>query len=134
MSKDTPRAIRFVRAQVDVLAEHCEAVVEVTGQDEATFIGTAQGGITETDQLRAVARATSDALTDAFETQGAKVRVIGVQLVDAVAQTAVVVSLATSAGAHTKTLLGISDGTSDPAKATALAVLNATNRFLGRGA
>jgi len=134
MLKETPREIIFIRAEVDVLADHCEAIVEVKSQRVGSFTGTAQGGINTTDQLRAVARATSDALSDAFKAEGARVRVIGVQLVDAVAQTAVVVSLATSAGEHTKTLLGISDGTSDPAKATALAVLNATNRFLGRGA
>jgi hypothetical protein len=132
MAEGFPRTIRFVRAEVDVVAgESCTAVVEVESQGAGTFTGTAQGGVTEQDQLRAVARATSDALSDAFEAQGARVRVIGVQLVDTVTQTAVVVSLAASKGAHTKTLLGICDGTSDPAKATALAVLNATNRFLG---
>ncbi len=133
MGDGAPRAIRFVRAQVNVVAgESCKAEVEVESQGVGTFTATAQGGVSERDQLRAVARATSDALSDAFEAQGARVRVIGVQLVDAVAQTAVVVSLAASRGAHTKTLLGVCDSTGDPAKATALAVLNATNRFLGK--
>ncbi len=133
MANGAPRAIRFVRAQVDVGAgESCRAEVEIESPGVGSFTGTAQGGVSEQDQLRAVARATSDALSDAFAAQGTKVLVIGAQLVDAVAHTAVVVSLAASKGSHAKTLLGICDGTDDPVKATALAVLNATNRFLGR--
>ena len=58
-------------------------------------------------------------------------RVRGVQLVEAFAQTVVIVSLAVSKGARTQFLLGVTDGGDDPTKATALAVLNATNRFLG---
>ncbi len=134
MTEHARRPIKFLRAQVDVVPdERCEATVEVEAQGAGTFTGTAQGGVGQVDQLRAVARATSDALSDAFEAQGAQVRVVSVQLVETVTQTAVVVSLAASKGTITRSLLGVCDGTKDPATGAALAVLNATNRFLGPG-
>jgi len=126
--------IRFVRANVAVITETGTAEVEVESPGVGSFVGSAQGGISEADQLRAVARATADALSDAFEAHNATVRVIGVQVVDAVPRNAVVVTLAASKGTHNRTLLGICDGdTHDTPTATALAVLNATNRFLSRG-
>ncbi len=132
MTDNSPRRIRFIRAKVDLVAgESCKAEVEVESHGLGRFTGAAQGGISPQDQMRAVARATSDALSDAFHAQAAKVRVIGVHLINTVPHTAVVVSLAASKGALTKTLLGVCDGAHDPATATALAVLNATNRFLG---
>jgi hypothetical protein len=78
-----------------------------------------------------VARATADALSDAFEAHNAQVRVLGVKVVNALPHGAVFVTLAVSKGARSKTLLGICDREiHDIPKATALAVLNATNRFL----
>ena len=132
MPGSEPRAIRFVRAQVDVQGETCQAVVELESLESGAFVGTAQGGLSDTDRLRAVARATSDALSDAFEAKNARVRVVNVQLVEGVMQTVVVVFLSASRGADTQSLLGVCDGTNDRTTATALAVLNATNRFLGR--
>ena len=133
MADSEPRAIKFVRAQIDVVEDdHCQAVVELESRESGVFKGTAQGGLNEMDQLRAVARATSDALSDAFETKNARVRVRNVQLVEGMVQTVVVVFLSASKGEHTQSLLGICDGMSDLTTATALAVLNATNRFLDR--
>lgn len=132
MADSEPRAIKFVRAQVDVEGELCQAVVELESRESGVFVGTAQGGLSEMDRLRAVARATSDALSDAFEAKNARVRVGNIQLVQGVLQTVVVVFLSASRGADTQSLLGLCDGTSDLTTATALAVLNATNRFLDR--
>jgi len=125
--------IRFVRANVDVTTDRCTAEVEVQTPDMGHFVGKAQGGPSEADQLRAVARATADALSDAFKVHNAKVLVISVQTVDAVPLRAILVTLAASVGPVNRTLIGICDGdTHDTPKATALAVLNATNRFLSR--
>jgi hypothetical protein len=125
--------IRFVRAGVEVAGDRCTAEVEVESPGLGSFACSAQGGISEADQLRAVARATADALSDAFEADNATVRVIGVQVVEAVPNNAVMVTLAASKGAQSKTLLGVCDSDShDTPTATALAVLNATNRFLSR--
>lgn len=127
----SPRAIRFLKAQVDVADERCTAVVALERAGVGVFTGTAQGGSGEADQLRAVARAAADAVSDVFKSEGAQVRVRGVQSVDAFAQTVVIVSLAASRGTRNQPLLGVSDGSADLTRATALAVLNATNRFLG---
>lgn len=134
MSDGAPRTIRFVRAEVDVVSgEQCQAVVEVQGSRSGVFSATAQGGSGQADQLRAVARAAADALSEMFDSERVRVRVRvrGVQLLDAFAQTIVVVSLAASMGERTHMLLGVSDGGDELVRATAFAVLKATNRFLG---
>jgi hypothetical protein len=126
------RAIRFVRALVEPLPDDkCRARVEIDRPGRGASTGSAEGGAGQPDALRAVARATADALTTAFSAEGARVRVRGVQLQDAFAQTVVIVSLAATQGTRSQSLLGICDGAADPVRATALAVLNATNRFLG---
>ena len=131
MSDHAQRTIRFIRANADVANETCTAEVVVESPGLGSFTGSAQGGISEADQLRAVARATADALSDAFDAHNAKVRVLGVQVVDAIPHNAVMVTLAASKGTDNRTLFGICDGeTHDIPKATALSVLNATNRFL----
>lgn len=133
MSDYAPRLTRFVRANVDVAIDSCTAEVEVETALLGSFVGSAHGGISEADQLRAVARATADALSDTFDTHNAKVRVLSVRVVESIPHNAVMVTLAASKGADNRTLLGICDAdTHDIAKATALAVLNATNRFLSR--
>ena len=133
MSDGAPRDIRFVKAEVDVVpGERCQAVVEVEDSGSRVFSATAQGGARQADQMRAVARAAADALSTRFEADGVQVRVRGVQLVEAFAQTIVIVSLAASKGDYTQMLLGVSDGGDELVRATAVAVLNATNRFLGR--
>ncbi len=131
MNGHAPRTIRFVSATVDVAAGSCTARVEVETPDLGCFVGSAQGGNSDADQLRAVARATADALSEAFDAHNARVRVLGVQAVDALPHNAVIVTLAASKGTDNRTLFGICDGNAhDIPKATALAVLNATNRFL----
>ncbi len=133
MSDGAPRDIRFVKAEVDVVpGERCQAVVEVEDSGSRVFSATAQGGASQADQMRAVARAAADALSTMFDAEGVQVRVRGVQLVEAFAQTIVIVSLAASKGDYTQMLLGVSDGGDELVRATAVAVLNATNRFLGR--
>lgn len=133
MSDYAPRMIRFVRASLDLGVDVCEAVVEVDTPGFGRFVGSAQGGIGEADQLRAVARATADAISEAFEAQNAQVRVLGVRVAQLVPHNAVMVTIAASKGTRSRTLFGICDRDShDTAKAAALAVLNATNRFLSR--
>ena len=74
MSDYTPRIIRFVRASLDLGVDSSIAVVEVETPGLGRFVGSAQGGIREADQLRTVARATADALSDAFDAQNAPAR------------------------------------------------------------
>jgi len=132
MTHGITRAIRFIQAQVDALPDgRCQALVQVERVGQGPTTGTAQGGSGQADALRAVARATGDALSEAYHDAGVKIRVRGVQQVEAFGQLVVIVSLAATRGGDTRSLLGVCDGTGDPARATALAVLNGTNRFLG---
>jgi hypothetical protein len=132
MPEKLPRAIRFVRAQIDALPDQrSQALVQVERPDVGLSTATAQGGSGQADVLRAVARATADALSDAYETDGVRVRVRGVQQIEAFTQPVVIVSLVATKGAESRTLLGVCDGSGDLPRATALAVLNGTNRFLG---
>jgi len=132
MTDGTSRVIKFVRAQIDPLPDdRCQALVQVERAGLGPTTGTAQGGSGPADALRAVARATADALSEAYDDEGVKVRVRGVQQVEAFGQIVLIVSLAATRGGETRSLLGVCDGPDDPAKGTALAVLNGTNRFLG---
>jgi hypothetical protein len=127
----TQRLVRFVRAEVRPLSDQsCEATVELALHGGGAITATAPGPIDEQDQLRAVARATSDALSDAFTAEGVKVRVVSIQLLRSLTHKTVLVTLAASRGSDHRTLLGACDATGDPVRAAALAVLNATNRFL----
>jgi len=131
MTGHAQRLIRFVRAEVQRRTDDsCEATVELERRGAGAFTATAAGPADEADQLRAVARATSDALSDAFEAQGVKVRVVTVQLVESLTQRIVLVTLAVSRGSDHRTLLGVCEAARDPVRAAALAVLDATNRFL----
>lgn len=132
MMHGAARTVRFVRAQIDPLPDdRCQALVQVERVGLGLTTGTAQGGSTPTDALRTVARATADALSEAYEAEGVKVRVRGVQQMEAFGQIVVIVSLAATKGTESRSLLGVCDGSDDAARATALAVLNGTNRFLG---
>lgn len=125
-----PRAIKFVSAQVEAESDtECRAVVRVDRAGVGLFTGAASGGSGELEQLRAVARATADALSTAYEEQGARVRLRGVQVVEFMAQPVVIVSLAVSKEGQNRSLVGVCQA-EDPRQAAALAVLSATNRFL----
>lgn len=134
MSDQAPRSIRFLHAQVERPApDRCRAVVEVAGPDAAPRLGSAEGGTAPLEMLRTVARAAADAVTTTAGSAGTAVRVRGIQQVEAFGQLVIIVSLAATRAGKSHTLLGVCDGGEDPARAAALAVLNATNRFLGVG-
>ena len=133
MAERPPRAIRFIRAEVQSPApDRCRAVVQIEQPEVGLFTGTADGGPADTDALRAVARATADAVTAALGSS-VTIRVRGVQAVEAFAQTVVIVSVAGSREGKPRGLLGICEGGNDLRRAAALGVLNATNRFIGSG-
>jgi hypothetical protein len=125
------RLIRFVRAEVRQLTrDSCQAEVEIDLRGIGPFTATAAGPVEELDQLRTVARATADALSAAFDARGVKVRVVSIQQTTSLTQRTVVVTVAVSRGSDQRNLVGVCDATRDPVRAAALAVLNATNRYL----
>ncbi len=83
----------------------------------------------DVEGLRAAAQATADALEDL----GHAVEVEGVEVVQALGEPAVVVRVAAQHEGETRRLVGFCLSGDDPMKATVLAVLNATNRFLEIG-
>ena len=128
------RTIRFLRAHVERPApDRSEAVVEIAAADGAPRTGRAEGGGAPLEVLRTVARAAADAVSAGTGTTGTTVRVRGIQQVEAFGQVVIIVSLAATRAGKGQTLLGVCDGSDDLARAAALAVLNATNRFLGVG-
>ena len=133
MTDTEHRIIRFIRADVEILEDDsCKATVELERQGAGIFTATARGPSSRDDQIRAVARATSDALSEAFDVNRVRVRVMSAQMVQPLTRIAVLVTLAVTRGADSETLLGICDATDNLARAAALSVLNATNRYLGR--
>ena len=131
MTGNPPRLIRFIRAEVQSLSdESCEATVELELRGVGRITATARGPNEEHDRLRTVARATSDALSEAFDEKAVKVRVMSIQPVALLTQHTLLVTLAVTRGADQRTLHGVCDASGDPVRAASLAVLNATNRFL----
>lgn len=127
------RTIRFIRAEIEALAEgRCRAVVQIERPETGLHSGVADGGSAPGDALHAVARAAADAVCEALG-PGVTVRVLGLQAVEAFGQTVVIVSVAAASKGRNMTLLGVCDSGEDTSRAAALAVLNATNRFLGAG-
>jgi hypothetical protein len=134
MRDQPPRTIRFVRAQLERPApDRCQAVVEITGPDAEPRRGTAEGGAAPLEMLRTVARAAADAVSASNGVAGTAARVRGIQQVEAFGQVVIIVSLAVTRAGKTHMLLGVCDGSDELPRAAALAVLNATNRFLGVG-
>ena len=128
-----PRRVKFVRASLELLApNHCLAKVELEGDQERSFVGTATGGSPDQEGLKTSARAAVDALMQAV---GEKhlLEVHNVELFDAFGHSAVLVHLAARVQDRTQALLGFCVLGGDPTRAAALAVLNATNRVLDVG-
>jgi hypothetical protein len=125
-----PRVLRFVQANVEALPDdRCRAVVRIELPEHGLHSGTAEGG--HADSLRTVSRAAAEAVSEAFDADGIRIRVRGIQSMEAFGQTIVIASIAASYGGKTQMLLGICNDGQDPSRAAALAVLSATNRFLG---
>jgi hypothetical protein len=134
MPEQPHRSIRFLDAQLTRPApDRCQAVVEVAGPDGEPRRGRAEGGAAPLEMLRTVARAAADAVSAGHGVTGTAVRVRGIQQVEAFGQVVIIVSLAATRAGKGQMLLGVCDGGEDLARAAALAVLNATNRFLGVG-
>jgi hypothetical protein len=134
MPERSQRAIRFLKARTETLDDgRSRAVVEIEWAGTGNFTGAAEGGSAASDTLRNLARAAADAVTEATKSKGMSVRIRSVQQLEVQGSAAVVVSLAASREGKTKTLLGVCHVDGDDSRAVALAVLNATNRFLGVG-
>jgi len=133
VSDRPPRRVKFVRASLELLApNHCLAKVELEGEKQHSFVGTATGGNPDQEGLRVSARAAADALMQAVGEKNL-LEVHEVELFDAFGQSAVLVHLAAQLQDRTQALMGFCVAGGDPTRAAALAVLNAANRVLDVG-
>lgn len=133
MPERPQRRVRFVRASLEVLAPNqCLAKVELERPEDGRFTGTATGGNLETEGLRTSARAAADALMQAVGEERL-LEVHDVEQLDTFGRPAVLVHLAAQVRDRTQALMGFCVEGGDPARAAALAVLNATNRVLDIG-
>jgi hypothetical protein len=124
--------LRFAEFVLDRLPNgRCRAKVGLTWRDSEAFYGESEGLASQAGELRCAAQACVDALCQAVQ-GGMGFELLGVKAVRAFDATVVIVSLATrGAEGSDQRVVGSVLTETDPARAAALAVLNATNRILG---
>ncbi|HEU4700699.1 MAG TPA: hypothetical protein VFS40_16060 [Gemmatimonadales bacterium] len=108
----------------------CQVGVGLTYRDAEKFRGTAEGLASPAGELRCAAEACVHALTDAVQGQ-LSFELLGVKAVRAFDATVVIVSLTVQGDGGGQRVVGSYLTDADPARGSALAVLNATNRILG---
>jgi hypothetical protein len=122
--------LRFAEFVLDRLPNgRCRAKVGLTWRDSEAFTGESEGLASQAGELRCAAQACVNALGQAVQ-GGMTFELLGVKAVRAFDATVVIVSLSTNAEGDQR-VVGSVLTEDDPARAAALAVLNATNRILG---
>jgi hypothetical protein len=122
--------LRFAEFVLDRLPNgRCRAKVGLTWRDSEAFTGESEGLASQAGELRCAAQACVHALAQAVP-GGMVFELLGVKAVRAFDATVVIVSLSTNAEGDQR-IVGSVLTELDPARAAALAVLNATNRILG---
>jgi hypothetical protein len=106
------------------------ARVVLEGDPGERFVGTAEGLGSQAGELRCAAEAATDALRGAVEEKLA-FELLGVKAVRAFDSTVVIVAISCHNGMPATRLVGSCLTDEAPHRCAALAVLNATNRFLG---
>lgn len=134
MARRRRRRLKFVQARLERLSgNQCVARVHLEEAPCGSYVGSAVvGGGPDEDGLLATARATAAALMQAVGMDHS-LQVHGVKLFEAFGQSAVLVQIGAKLRARAQALIGFCVAGTDPARAAALAVLNATNRALDIG-
>ena len=123
--------LRFAEFTLDRLANgQCRARVGLTWRGSEQFAGECQGLGSQAGELRCAAQACVTALVQAVAGQ-IGFELLGVKAVRAFDATVVIVSIAVQSDGTTQRVVGSYLTDADPARGSALAVLNATNRILG---
>ncbi len=122
--------LRFLRCIVDrVSDDRCDARVELEGPDGTNYAG--QGlGTGASAHLRASAQAVLNIIRDRFPEAGT-FELLGVKAIGAFDTTVVIVAIAARDEAGIKRLVGSYLASDDEDTGAAIAVLNATNRYIG---
>lgn len=109
----------------------CRARVDLAWLAGQHFIGEAEGVASDTGEMRCAATAALNALARAVNNPSVQIQLLGVKSVRAFDAVVVIVALSATDGARSSRLVGSYLTESDVPRGAALAVLNATNRFLG---
>ena len=128
-----PRRIRFVKSTTEHDAGVRRVSVELRRPDEGSYVGKAERPSAEADLLRAGAEAAAAAVANAAGAGDAQVKVEDIERVKMFGRDIVVASVSATYRGQTFSLFGVCEVHDDPATAGALAVLSATNRYLGIG-
>ena len=132
MSDQSSQRLRFVSLETEKTPEGPQrATVTLELPPDRRFVGTADCPETPTGGLRCAAEATIDALGGAMGDSGATIELIGARSVKAFNATVVIVALSAHRKDETRRLVGSYLAEKDVERGAAIAVLNATNRFLG---
>lgn len=124
--------LRFLRFKLERLPSgRCSARVTLAWPDGTRFQGEARGLTSPAGELRCAAQACLQALAQAVREPAFELA--GVKAIRAFDATVVIVSLATTTRGVAPRVVGTCLRESDLPRGAALAVLNATNRLLGRG-
>ncbi len=107
----------------------CRAQVELTRSGGGNFVGTREGKGTETVALRCAAQASVDAIQQAVES-GRSFELVGVKAVHAFDSLIVIVSVGVTDQDGRRRFVGTYVADQGPERAAAVAVLNATNRYV----
>ena len=134
MGRTTASVTERLRFQVfafDRLPDgRCRARVQLSWIDGREFMGEHEEVTSQAGELRCSAQAAVQALERAVQ-DGVRLELLGVKSVRAFDATVVIVSLSVQLEGNAWRMVGSYLTETDPPRAAALAVLNATNRVLG---
>lgn len=123
--------VKFLEFVLDRLADgRCRSRVVLEWMPGQVFTGSAEGLASPAGALRCAAEAAIHALAQTLK-GGVRFELLGVKAVRAFDSTVVIVSLSCHDGFPATRLVGSCITDSEVNRCAALAVLNATNRFLG---
>jgi hypothetical protein len=132
--EDSPHErLRFVGLSFGKLPEtRCLARVELERRPGQTVVASWEGRDTGPGKLRAAAEATLKAIIRSTDASADAFTLVGIKAVKVFAEAAVIVAVTVSYDGGTKRMVGFCVIDEEhPYRAASLAVLNATNRFLG---
>ena len=129
--RPTRERVRFLEFEFSRLPNgRCRARVVLERMVDERFVGVAEGLGSQTGELRCAAEAATDALSHTVP-DDLRIELLGVKAVRAFDSTVVIVSLSCHNGVPATRLVGSCITVEEVNRSAALAVLNATNRFLG---
>jgi hypothetical protein len=126
------RVVRYMNAELIVnRTDECTVRVELRRDSGEPYVGLSSGPCVPAETLQTAARAAINAVCEAAVLTPGEIKLEGVSLTEAFGHRTVLVVI--TAQDSPTPLVGSCIVVGDTSRATALAVLNATNRFLGLG-